>query len=60
MAESHGAQPAEIALAWLIARKGITAPIASATREEQVTSFARAVMIDLKPEEVELLTRAGE
>ncbi|OWJ75279.1 aldo/keto reductase [Haematobacter missouriensis] len=60
VAESHGAQPAEIALAWLIARKGITAPIASATREEQVTSFARAVMIDLKPEEVELLTRAGE
>lgn len=58
--EAHGAQPAEVALAWLIARKGVTAPIASATREEQVTSFARAVMLDLNPEEIDLLTRAGE
>src|SRR3546814_16904790 len=28
----RGAQPADVALAWLMARKGVTAPIASATR----------------------------
>src|SRR3546814_6140662 len=36
---SHGAQPADVALAWLMARKGGTAPIASATRDRRRTSL---------------------
>jgi Aldo/keto reductase family len=35
----HQARPAEIALAWLMAREGVTAPIASATSIAQVESF---------------------
>ena len=38
----HQAKPAEIALAWLMARDGVTAPIASATSVTQVESFAGA------------------
>lgn len=47
----HGARPAEVALAWLIAREGVTAPIASATSVEQVDSFAKAAALRLSSEE---------
>ena len=60
VADAHGAQPAEVALAWLIGRKGITAPISSATSEAQVVSFARATLLTLSGEEIDLLTRAGD
>src|SRR5258706_15230901 len=42
IAQAHAAKPAEVALAWLIARDGVTAPIASATSLEQLESFVRA------------------
>ncbi|PMX30471.1 alcohol dehydrogenase, partial [Pseudomonas sp. FW301-21B01] len=35
VAERHGSTPATVALAWLIARPSVTAPIASATSVEQ-------------------------
>ena len=38
----HGAKPAEVALAWVIAQPGVTAPIASATTIEQIDSLIRA------------------
>lgn len=47
VASRHAAKPAEIALAWLMAREGVTAPIASATRPEQVQSFAKAASLTL-------------
>lgn len=56
---AHAAEPSEIALAWLIARKGVSAPIASATKESHVESFARAVAIRLADDEIEALDRAG-
>src|SRR3546814_17775940 len=37
----RGAQPADVALAWLMARKGVTAPIASATRRTPVEGLER-------------------
>lgn len=49
VAKSHGAKPAEVALAWLLAQPGVTAPIASATRMAHVASFARAVELVLSP-----------
>jgi len=49
-----------VALAWLIAREGVTAPIASATSPEQVDSFARAVQLKLSPEEIQSLTAASD
>ena len=55
----HHATPAQVALAWLIARPGITAPIASATRLEQLDELIGATRLKLEPEEVETLDRAG-
>jgi aryl-alcohol dehydrogenase-like predicted oxidoreductase len=51
----HSAQPAEIALAWLMQREGVTAPIASATSREQLASLVHAVDVRLTPEDVTLL-----
>ena len=60
VAERHNATPAEVAVAWLIAREGVTAPIASATSLEQLESLVRATRLALPPDDVEALTRAGE
>lgn len=49
VAEAHGAEMGEVALAWLMAREGVTAPIASATSVRQVEGFARAARLTLTP-----------
>ena len=59
IAKAHGAKPAEVALAWLIARDGVTAPIASATTLEQVDSLVRATQLELAAEEMRSLTDAS-
>lgn len=43
---------AQVALAWLMARPSITAPIASATRVAQLTELTRAVEIKLTAEDI--------
>ena len=60
VAERHDTEPAAIALAWLIARPGITAPIASATSVKQVESLAHATRITLAPEDVAILDEASD
>ncbi|HTN64714.1 MAG TPA: aldo/keto reductase [Burkholderiaceae bacterium] len=59
VAAAHGAQPAEVALAWVIAREGVTAPIASATTVAQVDSLIRAVQLTLSAEDIDLLNTAS-
>jgi aryl-alcohol dehydrogenase-like predicted oxidoreductase len=59
VARAHEAKPAEVALAWLMAREGVTAPIASATSLEQLDSLARAVELELSAGELEMLSAAG-
>jgi aryl-alcohol dehydrogenase-like predicted oxidoreductase len=59
VAAAHGAKPAEVALAWLMASKGVTAPIASATRIEQLESLLRATQLQLSAAEMAALDRAG-
>jgi aryl-alcohol dehydrogenase-like predicted oxidoreductase len=59
VAEAHHAKPVEVALAWLMARPGITAPIASATKVSHVESFAHAATLHLTPAEIELLDKAS-
>jgi aryl-alcohol dehydrogenase-like predicted oxidoreductase len=57
---SHlAARPAEVALAWLIARAGVTAPIASATTREQLDSLVKATRLKLSAAEIDLLDRAS-
>ena len=46
-AAQHGATPAQVALAWQIARPGITAPIASATSPAQWREIAAAARLQL-------------
>ena len=59
VAGRHEARPAEVALAWLIARPGVTAPIASATSEAQVDSLVRATRLALSPEDMRELDAAS-
>lgn len=59
VADEQGAKPAEVALAWLIGREGVTAPIASATSVAQVESFARAAALSLSAEQVARLDSAS-
>jgi aryl-alcohol dehydrogenase-like predicted oxidoreductase len=56
----YDATPAQIALAWLIARPGVTAPIASATNLDQLTEILRATEIKLDNEAMAILNRASE
>jgi aryl-alcohol dehydrogenase-like predicted oxidoreductase len=55
----HQAKPAEIALAWLMTRKGVTAPIASATSVTQVESFAKAANLILTIDDIAALDIAS-
>lgn len=55
VAASHKAKPAEVALAWLIARPGVTAPIASATTLPQLASLTKATQLKLTTDEIALL-----
>ena len=59
VAQRHATQPAVIALAWLIARKGVTAPIASATSIEQLKCFTAAAALVLSDGDQGLLDQAG-
>ena len=59
VARRHEATPAQIALAWLIARPGITAPIASATSPAQVRELAGATRIALSADDIEKLDLAS-
>jgi aryl-alcohol dehydrogenase-like predicted oxidoreductase len=59
VSQRHGTTLAAVALAWLIARPSITAPIASATSIEQVESLVAAVHLKLDPADVQALNDAS-
>jgi aryl-alcohol dehydrogenase-like predicted oxidoreductase len=59
VARAHGAKPAEVALAWLIARDDVTAPIASATSLAQLDSLLRAAQLSLGTAEIDALNTAS-
>jgi aryl-alcohol dehydrogenase-like predicted oxidoreductase len=59
VARDQSATPASVALAWLMARPGITAPIASATSLEQLNELLPATRLELDAAAMELLTQAG-
>ena len=58
VAKQHDSTPTSVALAWLIARPGITAPIASATSLEQLKDLIAATKLELDPASIELLNQA--
>ncbi|HEX6509272.1 MAG TPA: aldo/keto reductase [Chloroflexota bacterium] len=59
IAKRHGATPAQIALAWLLARPSITSPITSANTRQQWQELAPAVDIELTPEDIAALDEAS-
>jgi aryl-alcohol dehydrogenase-like predicted oxidoreductase len=59
VAAETGASHARIALAWLLAQDGVTAPIASATSIEQLDDLLGAWDLQLTPDQLARLTDAG-
>lgn len=59
VAAAHHATPAQVALAWLMARPGITAPIASATSVAQVAELMGALSFTLRSDEIATLNQAS-
>lgn len=59
VADALGSTPARVALAWLLARPGVTAPIASATNERQIADLAAAVSLKLDAESLQKLNAAS-
>ncbi len=59
LAERKGCTPAQLALAWLLARGEDVVPIPGSTRSERVAENAAAVQITLSQEELDSLDAVG-
>ena len=59
VAREAGATPAQIALAWLLGRPSVTAPIASATSVEQLEELLGATELQLSRSAIDRLERAS-
>jgi len=59
VARRHASTPARVALAWLIARPSVTAPIASATSLEQLNDLIEATKLELDQASIESLNQAS-
>jgi aryl-alcohol dehydrogenase-like predicted oxidoreductase len=59
VAKRRSAKLAEVALAWLIAQPGVTAPISSATDFAQLDSLVKAASLELAREDIEQLNATG-
>lgn len=59
VAAQYNTKPAAVALAWLIARPGVTAPIASATSIHQLNELTQAASLQLSNQAIETLNIAS-
>ena len=55
MAEAHGVPRAQIALAWLLSKPGVTSPIVGASKPHHLEDAAAALSVSLSAEEVSAL-----
>jgi len=55
VAKEKGAKPAQVALSWLISKRGVASPIVGPTRVEQLEELVEAVDLRLKPSDVKRL-----
>ena len=55
VAEERGDAPVQVALAWLLAKPGVTAPIVGATKISHLEDALAAEQLTLSPEEIERL-----
>lgn len=59
IALAHGVAPSSVAIAWLKSQPGLTAPIASATTEEQLEEILCGATLRLSPDELQQLDTAS-
>jgi aryl-alcohol dehydrogenase-like predicted oxidoreductase len=59
VAAGHGVSPATVALAWLLTRPGVVAPLASARTVEQLPALLASAALDLTPDDVAVLDEAS-
>lgn len=59
VSEQYNSTPASVALAWLIARPSVTAPIASVTSLSQLEDLTRATTLKLHTEDIAILDEAS-
>jgi aryl-alcohol dehydrogenase-like predicted oxidoreductase len=55
VAHANASTPARVALAWLLAQPGITAPIASATNDKQLHDLVEAARLNLDAASIQKL-----
>jgi aryl-alcohol dehydrogenase-like predicted oxidoreductase len=60
VAAAHGVEVAAVAVAWLLAKPGVVAPIASARSAEQLEALLPAVGLELNADEIARLDEASE
>jgi 1-deoxyxylulose-5-phosphate synthase len=55
VAEAHGVPPARVALAWLLQKPGVTAPIIGASKPHHIDDAIAALELKLSPEDIAAL-----
>jgi len=59
VARAHNSTPARVALAWLMAQPGVTAPIASATSDKHLDDLVAAAELELSQSDIEHLNQVS-
>ncbi len=59
VANAHNSTPSQVALAWLLAQPGVTAPIASATSDKHLDDLIAATSLKLDEASIQKLTEAS-
>ena len=60
VSKEYSTNPASVAIAWLLARPSVTAPIASATSREQLDALIAATRLELDDQAIAVLNQASE
>lgn len=60
VAARHGARPAQVALAWLLAQPGVTAPIIGANSVAQLTELLGTLSLTLTEDDLAEITRVSD
>ncbi len=55
IAEKHGVKPAQVAIAWLLSKPGVTAPVVGVSRVEQLEGLAAAAQLQLEEGDITYL-----
>jgi 1-deoxyxylulose-5-phosphate synthase len=58
VAEARGLPMAQVALAWMLSKPGITAPIIGATKPHHLEDATAALSVQLTPEEIQRMEKA--